>query len=348
MKFQRKQSWLPLLSIIALSLGLGACSKDDASDSTYSYAGPGSNWGATIRSDGTFTITESDSSLTVEGTHTTLSSGFMKLTVTSATGADAPSAGQQAYAVNIPGVVFLLKPIGGGENQIIPMVASGSCPTSDQNLNWVQMSNSHTIDSSTDVLGTYAFDFETNTPSLPNKYNLAGGDEGTGTISAISCSAGVATVSGGGGGGGGTMYLTASGGAIVKTTNSTIMAMPSGSVSTSVLAGDYVGLVFSGGDDHPVNATMSSGSLTVASVNADTGAAEGSITSTVINGFTENSPAAGFLSGQFAAATSEKVVCMAQADVAGSGKNYIFCIGDDPTVESAAGVTMFSALFVSK
>ena len=116
---------------------LFSCS--EKKDTTTSYVGPGSEYSITFNeSDNTFDLTESDSSLTIAGSYTTLASGFKKLTVgtVSGGGSDGPSAGDQAYGVDIPGVVFLLKPLE-ANSEIISMVSKGSCPTEDFNMNWI-------------------------------------------------------------------------------------------------------------------------------------------------------------------------------------------------------------------
>ena len=56
----------------------------------------------------------------ISGTYTTLDSGLLKLTVTSSSGTDAPSEGEEGYALHIPGFVLMLSPVG-GEGDLVPV-----------------------------------------------------------------------------------------------------------------------------------------------------------------------------------------------------------------------------------
>lgn len=238
---------------------LAACSSDDSSEST-SYIGPGSEYSITF-DDGsaTFDLTESDSGLNVTGAYTTLSTGFKKLTVGVVSGEDGPSIGDEAYGVDIPGVVFLLKPLE-EDSEIIAMASKGSCPTDDYNMNWIVTSiesdanltdGCDSVGTGLDALGTFSFNYTTSVGVLPKKYDICNNEVGTSyDLGTISCSAGIGSpdddedVQ---------MYLTNNGGAIVRIDDGEesdgdqiIVALPNNTISSlSALEGNYIGLVMS-------------------------------------------------------------------------------------------------------
>ena len=116
--------WAGATIIVSSLLLLNSCGQTSNSDQTvasdqpgasdqtnastvYEYKGPGSEYSISLDTgDSTFTVTESESSMTVNGTYTTLESGFTKLTVESASCDDAPSVGDQAYGIDVPGYLF--------------------------------------------------------------------------------------------------------------------------------------------------------------------------------------------------------------------------------------------------
>lgn len=128
-----------LILLLALICMVTLCSCSGGSDggtaTPQSYAGPGSRWQMALHNDGTFDTTELDSALEVSGTWIEKASGFNELTVTITNDSGAVALGSKGYGLEIPGVVFLLKPFDG--DQIITMVESGTCPTGDITANWI-------------------------------------------------------------------------------------------------------------------------------------------------------------------------------------------------------------------
>src|SRR5579885_1047292 len=118
---------------------LDSCGSSSATSGPTSYSGAGSAWSATLDpSNNTFTMTHAPTvggtvDQTINGTYTTSSDGFLVLTVTSSSGsnsANLPAAGAKANALNIPGFILFVAPIGATNGQnVIPMIASGNCPT---------------------------------------------------------------------------------------------------------------------------------------------------------------------------------------------------------------------------
>ena len=351
---------------ILLVVLLAACSSDDSSDTT-AYVGPGSEYSISFDNDAaTFDLTESDSGLNVTGTFTTLSSGFKKLTIGAIVSGSGPSVGDEGYGVDIPGVVFLLKPLEDG-SEIITMVSKGNCPTEDASMNWVVTS----IDTGADLtnnceispnigldsLGTYSYTASSELGQLPFQYDICGNEVSRNvSLGTISCSSGIGEPAGDDDV---RMYLTQNGGAIVKLDHvgmeKIIVALPNDSISSIADAdGTYIGLVMS--EDSATSsvrvfngkATISSGVMEFDEINPDTGAI---ITTNGVNGtltFTGvNTPNDGFLTGTYAldtgGITNKKTSCMFNSNINESGKNFLFCVGQDPTDNSRN----FNALFIS-
>ncbi|HUP57791.1 MAG TPA: hypothetical protein VM598_10090 [Bdellovibrionota bacterium] len=329
------------------ALGSGCASDPEAAN--YTYGGAGSNWQATLNGDGTFTITESDSGMTATGTYETLSTGFLRLTVSSASGTGAPSAGDQALALNVPGFVFLLKPLGDG-SPIIPMVPIGTCPSANMTANWILTETNSDISlNTTEGFGTFTYTASTGAVALPTKYAIDNTSLGAGTIGTFTCSGGVGTLSGGE-----EMWFNPSGGAIVHGgSGDIILAMTQATVgSAAALNGNYSGLVFSnngGGDDtFPVMGTLSGGTGTFTQV---TNVATGTLgtESATLSFSAVDSPSAGFVDGNLAvtADATNPMQCMVTLNANGSGKNVIMCLGEEPG--TAGGVNnVYTLLLVQR
>ncbi len=109
--------------------------------STRAYMGtqaPGDVWDWNI-SNGTFTATNETKGYTYAGTESVLTTGFMKLELTSTTDPGA-SAGQSAYALEFPGTALLIKPAGDDANPPIMAGALGSNPPGPTvNFNFVSV-----------------------------------------------------------------------------------------------------------------------------------------------------------------------------------------------------------------
>ena len=100
---------------------------------THNYLGtqaPGDVWSWQI-DETTFAATNQTLGLHYSGTKSTLSTGFMKLTVTS-TDDSGVTAGQSAYALELPGTALLIKPVGADTNPPIVASSLGSNPAGPQ------------------------------------------------------------------------------------------------------------------------------------------------------------------------------------------------------------------------
>lgn len=124
--------------------------------------------------------------------------------------------------------------------------------------------------------------------------------------------------------------------------DSIIVAMPGQSIASGDMDGDYAGLVFTTDETYPVSVQINGTTVTLASVDPDTGVADGSINET-ITFVTFNSPNTGFITGTLASGL-RAVVCNANTDVASSGKSLLFCSGSDPGVAA----NLFSLMLIEK
>ncbi|MCB0405925.1 MAG: hypothetical protein KDD51_14175 [Bdellovibrionales bacterium] len=331
-----KQFLFGLTVLISLVL-LGSCGGSGSGSSSNSYAGPGSDWSAQLFSDNSFTITESTNSLTVNGTYSRLSSGFIKLTVSSATGTGAPSPGDIAYGLDVPGFVFFLKPLSG--DQVIAMVSSGSCPSGGLDFNWVSTNVESSVSNiaTKDTYGTFTWDQNSGSTSVSKKYavNAPTTDLGSQALSTLTCSSGVGST------GTAKMYFTSGGGAIVNTNTSDastanfIVAMEKEPISAaSDLDGNWVGLVFDEGAASdkvkPISASASSGTFTVSGITPDTGAASGAFSDTyTLSNLNLDGNNGMFL---FTASGSGKLGCIADITIQeSSSKKVLLCAGQSKT-----------------
>ncbi|MFN0063686.1 MAG: hypothetical protein ACKVPX_14360 [Myxococcaceae bacterium] len=362
-------------SALSLMLLAVACTKTEP----ITYQGPGSYWQMTMNPDGGFTTTRAPdvglpAELTVSGSYSQRPSGFIRYTVESASGSEAPVPGAAAWGLNIPGYVLLVQP---DENngQIIPMLVSGECPASAITLNWVKASAQGSSGSANEELFGVATLASSGAPTLsmrraltPGFPEVLGGGDNT---TATGCSNGVLTLQNPSENI--RVFLTASGGAIVDTPNGAVIATPQASISASALVADYIGFVFA--DDSPdgsqipasATATLSGASLSVTAnvvTNRDTGATDATryaqLTLNTFNAFSTNglitgsavihSPdlSDGMTSGQ---SVMLNVACNGIPNVIGSGKNMLFCVSQgfsNSGATTAPPSKPFSMLFVSR
>ncbi|MBT6324400.1 MAG: hypothetical protein HOJ35_00365, partial [Bdellovibrionales bacterium] len=203
---------------------------------------------------------------------------------------------------------------------------------------------------------------ETNVATLPSKYDICRNSMGAGDVndgSEFTCTNGVVSM------GQANMFLTESGGAIIANQGDTdgddddeiYLGLPVSELTMSTLAGDYIGLLFVKNEDededdtHPVAVTVAStGNMDIEGIDPDGGAYDGDIAGTFTFG-AANAPSDGFFYGTLDTGDADdqknrKVVCMANADVSSSGKNFITCIGQVPN--DATKGEMYSILLISK
>lgn len=363
-----------VLFLTFLGFQLGACGSSSSSSSVNAesndYNGPGSKWDVSLESDSTFTITrratpEAAIDLTVNGTYIRNASGFVSLTVTSASGTDAPSPGDEAWALEVPGYAFLLKPM--GDDKIIAMVTAGECPTEDIDANWVtvkQHSTADATDAGQDYLGTFSYDVASGTPSLPSKHSISAGFPavtGGSALGSGSCSNGLMLV--------GTapdiaaMYLTATGGAIVQTNinndadSQFIFALAQKAITDIAnLEGEYAGMLFDdnmadGSTVNPVAFSCDDTGVCVGTLVTDitTGALDADGVSVTLNGapdFISAGAATGFITGSITDESSNtgNLACMVDIGANGTSKNIVNCVGQSP----GDNTKMFNVMFVSK
>ena len=359
---------LCILSVLTFSFYMSGCSSDDSPGVTSTnYSGPGSKWDVTLNSDNTFVITYAESvgsavAMTVNGTYATTTSGFLKLTVTSATGTDAPSAGDQAYAMNIPGFVTMLKPLDPG-SEIIPMLAIGSCPTSAVDFNWTVTSHVEqgtAVDMTTgrDLFGTATFNGSTDL-EVTERFDLGNNPLGGNTPMSGTCSNGIINLPDDNV----AIWLSPSGAGLVQVVDqngtpadpsddrdSVIVAMPQAAITDlSNLDGEYIGIVFndgSGGDKtSPVWLSFDATGTTEAGGFSDVDAGTKDTGNITLTGMTVDTPSDGFFTATLNdGGPTAPMACQAVVGVNGTSQNLIFCVG----TEAGDNTSLYTVLLISQ
>lgn len=376
-----KKLSLSLIATTVIGLGLvncGGSSTSSSTDTTYAYTGAGSQWDNVMNETAkTFVIThkpESNESVdfTINGTFENLDSGFKKLTVTTATGTDAPSVGTIGYGLDIPGYAFFLQPAE-DRGELITMVKGGECPSEDILGNWVSVKNLHDVDPSTNLgtpqdvsvvtaesFGTFSWNNSTKKLSLPAQYSLSNPTVNLNRTQVldINCSDGIATIDGA------TMYLTSNGGMIVHTEytsnaatgttdESVITAFASETLSAkSDFDGTYAGVLVSADASvatsiQAVSVTCTDGTCSGNIIDPDTNTAptSGGGSATLNLTGTINVPNAGFISGTMTTTDgSGNMTCMIDTNAASTSKTLISCSGQNP----GATTELFNLLLVSQ
>ncbi|VAW62354.1 hypothetical protein MNBD_GAMMA11-316 [hydrothermal vent metagenome] len=356
---------------MSTTLFLQGCSSGSGGGSTQgtgqNYSGPGSKWDISLAGDGTFNIIHypsigANSDYTVQGNYIRQSSGFVTLTVTGGSGTGNPPVGSEAWAIEVPGYAFLLRPV--DDDQLVAMVTSGACPTADIDANWVVVKKDDNFNGNAgadladnDFFGTFNYDSATDTASLPVFKSLTSGFPSltADTFPNGSCSGGIMEL------GDAAMYLTITGGAIVHigvdtpndaTDDSFIFALTQKAITNvNNLDASYAGILFDDNMDigqqiSPVKLTCTSGSCAGSLVsNVITGAAVQGATAEVELTGTVDSIAPGLITGtiSYDGTVTGNLACMADINALSTGKKIISCVGQSPDDNQA----MFNVIFVS-
>jgi hypothetical protein len=363
----KKKLMQSLVTVALLSLVGCAGESGESSSSGTTYSGPGSFWTAEMSSS-SFKMERRDNygdpiSLTVNGSISSLASGYKMLTVSSATGTNPPTIGEKAYGLEIPGFFTLVKPLNSVDDKLLPMLASGNCPTGDVDYNWIVTGygGSSNLATAADIVGFADFTHATTQFGITEQYSLNGTNVTSPSNLTGSCSNGFMQID--------TnsdlvmdtdMWISASGAAMLKTPEgSIIVAMPAESFS----AGDLMNKSFSGLVFNEVEVSNKVQPIYVDVGSLGTSASAGHWTDVEANtkdtvvaslsftGF--DSPRQGFVqvglsidtnsNGSFDLAGGN-MICQYKGNIASSGKDLLFCaghIGGDTT-------NMFNLLLVSQ
>jgi hypothetical protein len=357
-KGETMKKLLIFVSSVTLSAGLGVflhgCSSSSSSTaataSDRSYAGAGSDWRFTLKGDGSFSGTESETSSTINGTYSTTSTGLIKVTVTSKSGDHTPAVGTVLSGMEIPGFALVFAPILDNEDQLVGTIATGKCPTEDWTNNFINLQfNLSSVDMTKttgafnqgssyegDLFGTFKWNAAAGTGAPLTHYVVAGYTELFPTSPGISgtCVDGILSTTSF------NAYL-APGAGFVKVTETGspnkgngIIAMPRYTLgSLSAVDGEYGGFIYDGNSGtatkiRPIKATAAAGSLSIESLSptdlvTPDGLASGTATLTDYD-----SPSIGFIKGTIGSA---KLICMAGTNILDSGKNALYCLGQNPS-----------------
>lgn len=355
--------------ITSLLLLLCSCggSDGDSFSTENSYTGPGSFWSANLSSS-TFSMERRNTAaspvdLTVNGTVSTLSSGYKMLTVSSASGTNAPSVGEQAYALEIPGFLTLVKPLNSVDDKILPMLASGDCPSSDFDFNWIvtDYKGSSNIETSADIVGVANFTNSSTSFNISSQYSLDGSDVTSAASMSGTCSNGFMQIDTDSNGSFDTdMWLSTSGSALVKTPEDTIIvAMPSESFSsTNLVNKEFSGLVFdesnTGDKVNPVWISIDgTGSTASAGSWDDIQAATKNTADAEITFNSFDNPEIGFVQASLSIDTNGdgsfdltggNIICQYKGNIVSSGKDILFCAGH----KGGNTTDLFNVLLISQ
>ena len=323
------------------------------------YNGIGSNWSATFNSDNTCSLTESTASISVNCNYEDVASGFRKVTVTSASGSGAPSAGDVLYSLNIPGYAFVFKPTSG--DSIVPMVSAGNCPAAPLSSNYVMVQGktnnvgdaftnwgvfgvlNQTAITGNQQSGTYNLDID--------RYQADGTSLGNSDAGVLSCSSGITNYSNAGT----TVraYLTSGSGMVIEVRADTgryerhfSLAQETAFSDITAVDGNYSGYMFTGNGDsgHVVTsvvASIANGSISVAEINPGTNAVGSSVAGLSLSLMGNNGEMQGTVTTVDGASG---IGCAVDIDAGGSTKNFIACSGMQPGTsdQSLLGLMLIS------
>lgn len=269
---------------------VGACtgsSSGGGSASQGTYKGLGSIW-SLVHSGSTITLThDADSNGTIDTSGGDMSvnadiaenttTRFDKFTVTSAAGTNAPSPGDLAYGLEVPGFAYFIKPLDANSEPIV-LLKSGSCPAGGNTLNWIIAKWDSNPNTNTDGFGTALLNTGASTLTVdPYKFSDGTALASTGAMTIGACTnskytfldSGNATVN---------MFATSVGGMLVNPGSGLIFALPQLAADPvlSDLQGTYSGLIFtSNGSETGKVVLNSTGDGTGASINPETDATVG-------------------------------------------------------------------------
>lgn len=349
------------ITILANAVFINGCSSSEESASSSTaigriYAGAGSDWRWILKDDGTFMGLESETPAAVQGTYSMTSTGFIKATVTGSTGNGAPSAGTILSGVEVPGFSLLWSPILASETNIQGNIQGGICPTHTTFFSYLYMQFNTNVDLTNNTQREYFGVFKWDPSGAGEgtaiqKFGLANNYEDltnsfTSPSISGSCANGILSTTSF------NAYLAPASLFVKVTENASpnkgdgMIAMPQTILpNLESFNGNYRGFVY---DDtaltlktKSVIATVTTGSIAVKSVNpTDLTTEDGAINAT-LNLTTINSPVAGFIKGDIG---GSPIICSAGLDVAGSGKNAIYCLGQNPSDATKPLVIVISSL----
>ena len=311
-----------------------------------SYQGAGSSWSITSKSDGSCTLTEKDSNLSVNATCTTLGSGFTKIVVNSASGGNgtlaAPAANTVTYAFEIAG--YMMPFIAFTENKVVPTVLAGTCSGSLNHNYVVSFANlgQNTDYTGWSTMGNYTL--ISGTLSL-NRYKSDGTLLGSPSLamSTSGCANGI--LEGNNGGEVTRFYFTQNGGAIfyrdsknsspvqngASTENNFMLPIGNDVTALNQLDGNYLGFVITSQgvgnyNTSPVTVTAANGAFTVSSRSGADLATSASHSSFTLNA---TKVASGLYKGNLTHTNAGGTIgCALNANI--GGQKTLICSGIDP------------------
>ncbi len=357
---------------ITILTGCGGSSTSSTNSVTQSYNGPGSRWEIDYYSGGTFGIDHypnghNDANYSVQGNYQLQTSGFTTLTATAVTGTGGPALNSTAWAIEVPGYAFLLKPT--TEDRIITMLKEGECPSSNFSGNFVVTKKdlitagntgagtAGADQASVDFFGSFDFNVTTGVTTLTSLDALTIGFPSTINntplaLSAGTCSAGIVTLSDS------IIYLTSNAGGMVHLNTDTatdiddsfLFALPQKAITNiNNLQGNYIGILF---DDNsspkvqPVSLSCNTGGNCTGNLVTDviTGATDNASSVNVFLDGTVDSPSNGRVTGSISDGfDTGRMACVVDLNALNSGTKIISCVGQSPV----SNADIYNVIFIS-
>lgn len=177
-----------LRGLVIVGLLFAGCNKEEKPadpipqpEGSTAYSGPGSVFSLDLGTDGKFKLLLSEAAgaptdMSLGGTYERYR-GFVIMKIDVSEGASAPPVGAEIVGLEVPGFLTALMTQFDGHPAMIPMLASGTCPTEDLTMNWLKVQGLGTRDASSSTeawFGTYTYSFATSTMAVPTEYALAG------------------------------------------------------------------------------------------------------------------------------------------------------------------------------
>lgn len=314
----------------SILLALSACGGNSNQNSERNYIGAGSVWNVALDNPATgdFHITRRPSAITpidvdFSGTYSSTPSNALDLNITTVALPTNHPIPTESYALEIPEYLFLAV----FDDNIVPMVKSGSCPTTTTSWNYVTVKSQRDVnDLNNPFFGKVTYNPTLGQFTVNNRYNLTTNAQiGTSQSFSSTCNNGVISFSGK------EIYVSPSGGLVGHdTTNGDIyygLPTQSAAITASDLDGTYTGVLYDNqsGDNELVKLVCNSTSNTLcAGEKIDLQDATQSTSGTI--DFTQSQPALpnGFITGTV---NSDSLVCAVDdTNVNNSVKKVINCI----------------------
>lgn len=320
-----------------------------------SFFGPGDIWELSFEDETNFSlsrwnaVSDAEPAVSAEGTYETLSTGFMRFTVT-----NPPSGINGAFAgLEIGNETILLGPVENNSQQILALIDANTCPTAIVDGGWIKFRFAQAADTSSAnerYFGTWRYNpnnSDNPTFSYREDYSLndmsqTGGGE---TRDSAECDDGLAI--------GemysdflGSAYMVASIDKDVTQNNEFVFGFPTTAItSTPEFNGNYIGFQYQNQNNtfSTVSASCTDGTCNLYSVaNINTVNNSSQIFTLVLDNDVDQ-PQQGFITGQLQNLNNQvgNIACGVVIDVNTNDNDFLACVGQYPAATIADAVNFF-------